>query len=298
MFYRRLLLAVIIFTVVSDVWCNNDANNFSSEVVFPVETFSPVETLYYKLSYRGWLTSMIWADLADIKMASIVSDNPLKRSRYHQYELYLSTEHYRKAEIFHPVRYTYRSIIDHMLQRTLLVEEMDIGDNDSYDILWLDWRNNSTQLFEKYKGKNGKYLPDSLTNILLSNTQKLPIAYKMPIAYKKSGDKIDYAQILDPLSLLYFLRTADFILNSKNVKEIPIAVSDDIRLYRVEKLLPEVILLNGKAIPTIKLKIVTDEKKDNDFYVWLSNDNYKIPIRMAMDAPLGKLEIKLVKNKY
>jgi len=304
MCYRRLLLAAIIFTTASDVWCNNDANNLPVETIFPVETVSPVETLYYKLSYRGLLTSMIWADLADIKMTSIVGKHIPKKAfeytNYHQYELYLSTEHYRKAEILHPVRYTYRTIVDSTLQRTLLVEEMDSGDNDSYDILWLDWKNNSTQLFEKSKSKNAKRLPEDLTNMLLSNTQKMPIAYKMPITYKKPGDKIAYAQILDPLSLLYFLRAIDFVSDSTlsattGVKEIPIVVSDDIRLYRVEKLLDEVILLNGKAMQTIKLKMVTKEKKDNNFYVWLSNDKYKTPIRMAMDAPLGMLEIKLVK---
>jgi len=297
MYYRRFLLVAIVFFAASDVWCNNSSDNFSGE------TFVPLETLYYKLSYRGLLTSMFWAELADIKMTSIVHNNPLEETKYHQYELYLSTEHYRKAEIFHSVRYTYRSTIDNSLQRTVLVEEMDKGDNNSYDTLWLDWNNKTIHLFEKSKNISTKRLPEALKNSLLSDVQGVQIAYNTKLAYKKQGDKIRYEQVLDPLSLLYFLRTINFRIDNTfsetiREKEFPIVVSDDIRLYRVEKLLPEVILLNGKNVQTIKLKIITNEKRESRFYVWLSNDKHKTPIRMSMDAPLGNLEIKLVKIKH
>jgi hypothetical protein len=74
----------------------------------------------------------------------------------------------------------------------------------------------------------------------------------------------------------------------------PIVVSDDIRIYQVQKGSLETLLLNGEKIQGIKIQIQTSEKKDNYYYVWLSNDEKKIPLRMVMDAPLGKLEIDLV----
>ena len=78
-------------------------------------------------------------------------------------------------------------------------------------------------------------------------------------------------------------------------KEIAVAISDDIRLYHVKKLALEKLTVNGQSYKGMKYKIQTDERKNNFYYVWLSDDEKKIPLRMAMDAPLGKLEIDLMK---
>lgn len=269
--------------------------------------FSSGETLYYKLSYRGLLTSMIWADLADVRMTfSRVGATPDKHEGY-QFELYLSTENYSKAELFQPVRYTYTSTLDASLQRTLLVEEEDIGENQSHDFLWLDWTNKKTQLFKKrekkqqFSGFLGLHVeeawePDGVIAVpnflgefpLLDNH----LSY---LIHKESGDPIVQPQVLEPLSLIYALRIQDFEPHTNEVKEVAIAVSDDIRLYRVQKELIEDISLNGETRRGIKFKIQTDEKKENYYYVWLSDDKKKIPLRMAMDAPLGKLEIDLMR---
>jgi len=209
--------------------------------------------------------------------------------------------------MFQPVRYTYKTIIDTALQRTVLVEETDTGDNHSHDFLWLDWKNKDTQLFKKreriqehsgFLGMDVKYIwendgsadiPDFLKLFPVLDNQQTYLIHKEP------GDKIKYLQILDPLSLIYIIRTPDFMSDSSILKEIPIAVSDDIRVYRIEKLSLETLSLNGDKVQATKFKIQTNEKKDNYYYLWLSNDKYKIPLRMAMDAPLGKLEIDLVK---
>ncbi|MCU7799603.1 MAG: DUF3108 domain-containing protein [gamma proteobacterium symbiont of Lucinoma myriamae] len=111
--------------------------------------FSSGETLDYKLSYRGLFTSMIWADLADIKMSFSANQQTPDKQNAHQFELYLTTENYTKAEMFQPVRYTYKTTLDSTLQRTVLVEETDTGNSHSHDFLWLDWENKATQLFKK-----------------------------------------------------------------------------------------------------------------------------------------------------
>ena len=298
---RRLKIVSLIFFFCIGI--ETFANN-SLPVQLP---FASGETLHYKLSYRGILTSMIWADLADIRMIFTADKQTPDKHKAHQFELYLTTENYIKAELFQPVRYTYKAIIDTALQRTVLVEETDTGDNHSHDFLWLDWKNKDTQLFKKrekieeYSGllamdvksvweKDGSAdIPDFLKHFPVVGNQQTYFIHK------ESGDKIEYLQILDPLSLIYIIRTADFMPDSSTLKEIPIAVSDDIRVYRIEKLSLETLSLNGEKVQAAKFKIQTNEKKDNYFYLWLSNDKYKIPLRMAMDAPLGKLEIDLVK---
>lgn len=266
------------------------------------------ETLYYKLSYRGLLTSMIWADLADIKMSFSAEQQTPDKHKAYQFELYLTTENYSKAEMFHPVRYTYKTTLDSLKQRTVLVEETDTGNSHSHDFLWLDWKNKETQLFKKREKiqeksgflgmdvkqvweKDGNYsIPDFLTHFpLLAEQQSYLI-------HKESGDKIQHAKILDPLSLIYLLRTSDLLnKDSASLSEIPVAVSDDIRIYKIQQQSLESFSLNGKKVQGTKFKIQTNEKKDNYYYVWLSHDKKKIPLRMAMDAPLGKLEIDLVR---
>ena len=276
----------------------------TNKIDFP---FSSGETLYYKLSYRGLLTSMIWADLADVKMTYLSNRKTPNNKNAYQFELFLSTENYSKAEMFQPVRYTYTTTLDASSQRTVLVEEVDAGKNQSHKFLWLDWNKKETQLFKKREKERETYgfldmdvrerwekdgdqpVPEFLDDYpLLEDKQTYLI-------HKESGDKIERSQILDPLSLIYILRALDFDMHSEVAKEIAVAISDDIRLYHVTKIALEKLSINGELHQGVKYKIQTDEKKDRFYYVWLSNDEKKIPLRLAMDAPLGKLEIDLMK---
>jgi len=291
-----------IFSSTPNVWANESA----TDNYFP---FLPGETLHYKLSYRGLLTSMIWADLADVRMTYLTGKQTPDQKNAYQYELFLTTENYSKAEMFQPVRYTYTTTLDSSLQRVVLIEEVDNGRNQSHDFLWLDWENRATELFKKREKKeqsNG-FLGLDITEVW-EEDGKLGIPeffgdfplladQKTYLIHKESGDKIEHSEILDPLSLIYSLRSIDFDAETErqNKKQISVAVSDDIRLYHVEKLALEKISINGQSVQGNKYQIQTDEKKDNFYYVWLSDDEKKVPLRMAMDAPLGKMEIDLMK---
>jgi hypothetical protein len=269
--------------------------------------YSSGETLYYKLSYRGLLTSMIWADLADITMTYLKNKTLPNQKPTEQFELALSTEHYSKAELFQPVRYRYITTLDSLRHRTTSIEEIDTGENKSHDVLWLDWEKKETQLFKKREKKIQSYgflgmdkkevwqkdgiqvVPDFLkTYPLLADQQSYFI-------HKESGDNITYNQILDPLSLIYTIRTLNF--DSTIIQNIALALSDDIRLYQIKKMTLDELLINGVARQTIKYQIYSKEKEDHYYYIWLSDDNSKIPWRLTMDAPLGKLEITLLKVK-
>ncbi|WP_198266244.1 DUF3108 domain-containing protein [sulfur-oxidizing endosymbiont of Gigantopelta aegis] len=299
-FYSLLLFFVQANAVASANLETPDLNLPANQ--FP---FSPGEILHYKLSYRGLLTSLLWADLADVRMTFLTNKQTPEQQAAYQFELYLSTENYTKAEMFQPVRYTYTTTLDAALQRTVLVEEMDVGENQSHHFLWLDWQNKITQLFknrekekqssgflgldtkEVWEKEGGGTVPDFLKNYPLLDEQQALI-------HKESGDKIERSQVLDPLSLIYILRTLDFTSEPTAEKEIAVAVSDDIRIYQVKRMASEAISLNGESRQGIKYQIQTDAKKERRFYVWLSDDQKKIPLRMAMDAPLGKLEIDLM----
>ena len=281
-------------------------NNLSALTIAEDESEFPFysgEILQYQLSYRGLLTSMIWADIADAKIEFLAKKKTPEQQYGYQFKLLLSTEKYAKSEIIHPVRYSYTATLDASMQRTLLIEKKDTGASASHDFLWLDWFNKETQIYKKRKKKlihsgllwaeeeevweeNGKKnIPDFLSQFpLLENNQTY-------LVHKGSGKIKTHSQILEPLSLIYSLRTENF----SEIKETSIIIKDDIRLYHVEQLGLEKIEINKIQFEAIKYKIQRNNKKVKCFYVWISNDKNKVPLRMAMDAPLGNLEIQLVK---
>lgn len=261
------------------------------------------ETLQYQLSYRGLLTSMIWADIADAEIVFLANKKTPEQQYGYQFKLLLSTEKYTKSEIIHPVRYTYTATLDASMQRTLLIEKMDTGASKSHDFLWLDWFNKETQIYKKrvkkliYSGllwadeeevweEDGKeIIPDFLSKFpLLDKNQSY-------LVHKGSGGKINHSQILEPLSLIYSLRTDNFA----EKQDTSVIIKEDIRLYRVEHLGLEEIEVNKIKFQAIKYKIQRNNNKEKRFFIWISNDKNKLPLRIAMDAPLGKLEIQLTK---
>lgn len=264
--------------------------------------FPPGETLHYKLSYRGILTTMIWADIADATTTFVPNQSTLDKQHGHQFVLSLSTENYTKAELIQPVRYTYTTTLDNDLKKTLQVEETDQGKSQSHDVLYLDWVHKKTLLYKKreketvssglfnldrhdvWEADGAQEIPDFLKQYpLLDNN----LSY---FIFDEAGDNIRYSQILDPLSLIYHLRTLP-----KEIKqdELAIIIADDIYLYQIRQQGMEKIKVSGKEYQALKYRINTKDKPDDFFYVWISQDQHKLPVRMSMDAPLGKLEINL-----
>lgn len=295
-----LLVIIFFFSLCTHLYAEKDhTQSIVSEEALP---FQAGETLHYKLSYRGILTSMIWADIADATMVFVPYQSTLDAQQGHQFKLFLSTENYTKAEIIQPVRYTYITTLDNKLQKTLQVEELDKGKSQSHDFLFLDWAEHKTLLYKKrekeaidsdFLNLNSEYaweadgaqeIPDFLKQYpLLENN----LSY---FIFDEQGDKISYSRILDPLSLIYRLRT---LPENKKQDEMAIVIADDIYLYQIERQGEELIKIADKEYQTVKYKINSKEKPDNFFYVWISQDAQKLPVKMSMDAPLGKLEIDL-----
>ncbi len=257
--------------------------------------FTSGETLHYKISYQGLLTSFVWSDLADVKLSFLtytkLPDTLSNNNKLgHQFIVNINTEHYLKSELIQPVRYSYIATTDTVLEKTLLVEKIDLGKANRHEFLWLDWQVKETHLFEV----NENVSPAQNQKIpIFFNNMQLSAAQKTQLVYKESGDKISHENILDPLSLIYYLRTQDNIEESEKF----IAVSDNIRKYKIKFMGKETLELNDQKYQSKKYKIQTNENKDKFYYVWLTDDKKKIPLRFSMAAPLGHLSINMVDNK-
>jgi Protein of unknown function (DUF3108) len=293
---------VYLFTILLQMHLSNiSAGEIAEKVSKP--PFYSGETLHYQLSYQGLLTSMIWADVADAKMTFVTNKKSPEQLSAYQFVLNLSTENYSKVEVIHPVRYTYIATVDETMHRTLLVEKIDTGASDRHEFIWLDWLNKQIQLFKK---REKKQLNTGLLWLVDKEVWEKDGLIKVPkflssfplldenqsyLIHKKVGSKITTSQILEPLSMIYHLRTQDIDVK----KEIALIIKDNIRLYHIQRIGMEDIQINEIIHQAIKYKIEKKEKNDKYFYMWLSNDKKKIPLQFAADAPLGQLEIKLVK---
>ena len=289
--YNAVLIKICVFFFI----ISNSIRTASANTDWP---FVSEETLYYKLSYRGLLTSFILADLADVKLTFLADIKPPhaaadSHEKGHQFIVSINSEHYLKAELIHAVRYSYIATTDTALEKILFVEKIDRGKAQRHEFLWLDWKHKQTQLFaidetqakQNSMQKTTQNIPQFFDAITLSDQ------HRQHLVYKKSGDNISHSKILDPLSLIYSLRTKDHA----QIRKQFIAVSDDIRQYKIEFVALEVLDVNGKSYQSHKYKIQTDENKQKSFYVWLSDNKKRIPLRFVMDAPLGYLKIDLVK---
>lgn len=293
---KRRLLQVLLFWLAAGIFSNACAE---TEKTLP---FQAGEKLQYKLSYRGILTSMIWADIADATMEFVPNQSTLDNHRGHQFVLSLSTENYTKAEIIQPVRYTYTTTLDNRLQKTLQVEEIDKGKSQSHDFWFLDWVNKSTLLYkkrEKEQISSGFLNMESHDAWEADGVQAIPDFLKQypPLEnnlsyfiFDEEGDKITYSRVLDPLSLIYHLRT---LPEQKTQDKTAVVIADDIYLYQIEQQGVETVKVSGREYQALKYKINRSEKPEKFFYVWISQDSRKLPVRMSMNAPLGKLEIDL-----
>ena len=293
---KRTLLQVLLFWLAAGIFSNACAD---TEKTLP---FQAGEKLQYKLSYRGILTSMIWADIADASMEFVPNQSTLDNHRGHQFVLSLSTENYTKAEIIQPVRYTYTATLDNHLQKTLQVEEIDKGKSQSHDLLFLDWANKNTLLYkkrEKEQLSSGFLNMDSHYAWEADGEQDIPDFLKQypPLEnnlsyfiFDELGDKITYSRVLDPLSLIYHLRT---LPEQQTQDKTAVVIADDIYLYQIEQQGVETVKVSGKEYQAVKYKINRSEKPEKFFYVWISQDSRKLPVRMSMNAPMGKLEIDL-----
>jgi hypothetical protein len=105
------------------------------------------------------------------------------------------------------------------------------------------------------------------------------------------------AGVQDPLSALYYLRTKPLSVG----KPVTMKVFDDKKLYDME-----VQILKKETIPTffgsaetlmVKPLLQSEGifKRTGDIYVWLSDDEHRVPLKMKSEIKIGAIDAEISK---
>ncbi len=217
--------------------------------------FQVGEELYYKISW-----GFIPAGTGTIKILGLVAD----KSAYH---IVTTARSNNFIDSFYKVRNRIETFLDVSNDRSLGYKKIQHEGRHNRNIdLVFDHENSEVTLI-----KNGKF----------KRTLKVPVMTH------------------DPLSAIYYLRTIN------NWEEEPVLnVTDGKKNYQVR------IRIHGKEsietplgyFDTIKvepiiddMEIIFDKKKDGKLYIWLTDDEKKIPVKMKSELAFGSIQVVLSK---
>jgi hypothetical protein len=247
----------------------------------------PGERLEYTLKFRGLVTGFVEMDIAKLILAveqemGRVDDNPTFITN-----LQLTTEPYHKAEMFYPVRLSYRSWLDAGdLHPLVAVKSLKTRD-EKEELFWFDHEQGQAHHYQSGESSksDGDKPPKNLQGITaLSDEQWESLLQVHQVSF--GGD-----ETLDYISFLHRLRTMPLTPGA----QIDISTFDGktINAYhaRVEH---ERLVRAGWNRPAFKVRLwevdaKSGEKRDK-VDLWLSDDDERLPLRFYAERTFGAME--------
>jgi hypothetical protein len=274
------------------------------------------EYLTYKLSYSGLITGFVWKDLADVSFHFQPGEMQFQGMKTCEGIMRLTTENHSFAELFHPVRYEWITLIDPGLSRTYLVEQVDKGRSDNHRIVWLDWNDEKFRFYRKRELKpvekeevwdfggdseiiyvwdrdGRESVPGFLDRYPPVNDGTLSY-----LVHDKTEKGLDTESAIDPLSLVYRLRQHDFEV--RRYVDLVLTLEDEVDSYRVSYLGKEVININQTPVNALVVQVSrTDEveaEKEGWVKIWYSDDEARVPLNFQAEAPVGKMRVQITES--
>ena len=267
-----------------------------------------VERLFYKVAYRGLLTSYIWMELADVEGIAYAVPDTFKDAPICHAKLTLDTEDYGFAEMVNPMRYSWSVRLSPDLARTYLMQELDLGANDFHNTTWVNYAKQRIETFrrreKKVKRSSGwdnqydeYWEPDHIKKTLPDFLEQHPLLDNGAtfLMRNKFVTKVEANAILDPLGLIYNARSHDF--SAKNPYTVYATTDHNYHPYRIELRGKTTIDYQDKDVPVYLVSIRRDDEKaakqEGEMRMYLADDPWRTPLLFEVDAPLGKMRVLL-----
>jgi len=268
------------------------------------------EKLHYRLSYSGLITGFFWKKLADVTLNLRPEAINFRGENACRLSMTVDTSAYLFAEMIHPVRYHWESILTPDLQRTLLTRAIDNGASDIHEVSWYDWKRASISIYRKRKKV------DQNRNIYGAEEK---MVWKKN-SYAPAPTFIDSQPLLEN-GLNYLIQTGEFkqLLSESAID--PLAMIRRIQHHRFEqfgtlqmvvaldeqlhhyqaKVLERTSLRQGDKLHHSTLKIgvsrTAEGGRKGAMYFWLSNDSRRLPLRIDIKARLGMIHLELLSTE-
>jgi hypothetical protein len=261
------------------------------------------EVLNYKASFRGVITSNVWIDIANIKLTIAPEMKKIEGQSAYLFQLDLTTENFKKAEVIYSVRYHINSYVNEKLNKTLFYEETTQTRKFKHKVIWFDWKNKIGELFRNRKKTKIKknffqreyvWVKPEKDNVPVQLLKRFTdVSPGVPYLKNANDGKIALPdEVYDRLSAVQAFRKLQLKPGEKVV--VPVFSGKAVNYNQVSTEGEEVLMINNKPVKTIKLKIATShlsgvfkKSKNASLSIWLTADKRKIPVRIHAKVKYG-----------
>ncbi|MBF0558962.1 MAG: DUF3108 domain-containing protein [Nitrospirae bacterium] len=149
----------------------------------------------------------------------------------------------------------------------------------------------------RIKQREGKYRSDKET---VFDPERKQVTFFNYLKGTTDEHNLNTPEVWDLISGFYYLRTQPFEVG----KTIYIDVFDSNKFFRTEVSVlgkERIKLSDTKAVDTVKVRpVILSEglfQKSGDVLIWLTDDDYKTPVRVETKVPIGKVVAVLVSQE-
>lgn len=188
---------------------------------------------------------------------------------------------------------------------------IDVDEKSAFHIVSRSWSNKFVSAFYKVNDRIDCYVDSTdLTSIRLKvqqregrhkNDKEIIFDHETnKVEYTKNGEKSIHDVppfVHDSMSSFYFLRSKDLIIGN----DVKMDIFTNGKLYNItiKVIEKEKITVDAGTFDAIKIKPLIEHndvfKNKGDIYIWLTDDEFKIPILIKTKVKIGHIKAELIK---
>lgn len=267
------------------------------------------EKLHYRLSYSGLITGFFWKKLADVTLNIKPEAINFRGENACRLTMTVDTSAYLFAEIIHPVRYHWDSILSPDLQYTLLTRAIDNGTSDIHEVAWYDWKSTAISIYRKRKevDLNRNIYRAEEKMAWEKNSYAPPPTFIDPQPLLENGlnhliqtgefKRLLAEPAIDPLAMIRRVRHHRF--EQFGALQMVIALDEKLHHYQAKVLEQTSLRQSDKLHSTLKIGVsrTAEGGRKGAMYFWLSNDSRRLPLRIDIKARLGMIHMELLNTE-
>lgn len=259
-----------------------------------VSSLASAETFNYLIKFKGALTAFSWASLADGSIETRKLGSCYGRGSCLNTRVRMTSENHKLLEALYPTRFFYQSFFSEgQVPRTIAFEKREKKNKSEYQPY--GYRHKLVTISKD--GSQATYLelwskgePLSAAEAKLVSTDHN--GGQTPAVRKRKTSSVE-KNALDRWAMIHRAR---FLPYSQGYsKRFPGTNGKDRMSYDVRLAGTETLDARGRKYEAWKVSIIETKngEKQPTLYLWISQDEERIPLQVEMDESIGKLRFYL-----